>query len=215
MGFPFGADEDAAFIISWLELNNLKGISLLQSLLNKLDQQYDGTISIKNLNENIDFNNTSILMKGPGLIDYMHSVFNNRNRISLEIKNCNNAIFFLPLLYKISKNINYSKLYFCNNKKEVNVYEIINNEIRFSCKKNQNNMSLNRIKITMDRANNSLKRSSNKKIISEKIIQKNLSNSLSPKKIIWEDICKLANQTFVPESEESRIKGAGGGDAND
>ena len=29
MGFPYGADEDAAFIIAWLELNNFNGIKLL------------------------------------------------------------------------------------------------------------------------------------------------------------------------------------------
>ena len=29
MGFPHGADEDAAYIISWLELNNLQGIKKL------------------------------------------------------------------------------------------------------------------------------------------------------------------------------------------
>ena len=29
------------------------------------------------------------------------------------------------------------------------------------------------------------------------------------------DISKIAFRTFVPESEESRAKGAGGGDAND
>ena len=29
MGFPYGSDEDAAFIIAWLELNNFQGISLL------------------------------------------------------------------------------------------------------------------------------------------------------------------------------------------
>ena len=31
----------------------------------------------------------------------------------------------------------------------------------------------------------------------------------------WDQISKIAFRTFVPESEESRSKGAGGGDAND
>ena len=29
MGFPFGADEDAAYIIAWLELNHFNGIKIL------------------------------------------------------------------------------------------------------------------------------------------------------------------------------------------
>ena len=49
MGFPHGADEDAAFIISWLELNNLRGVSLLASSIKELDQKYQGILDIKDL----------------------------------------------------------------------------------------------------------------------------------------------------------------------
>ena len=36
-----------------------------------------------------------------------------------------------------------------------------------------------------------------------------------PNKNDWKEISNIANRVFVPESEESRNKGAGGGDAND
>ena len=42
-----------------------------------------------------------------------------------------------------------------------------------------------------------------------------LSNGINPDKKSWDQISKIAFRTFVPESEESRAKGAGGGDAND
>ena len=48
-----------------------------------------------------------------------------------------------------------------------------------------------------------------------KKIQENLSESLRPKENDWDIISAIANRTFVPESEESRNRGAGGGDAND
>ena len=52
--------------------------------------------------------------------------------------------------------------------------------------------------------------------ITSKTIQDNLANGISPDKNNWKIISKLAARTFVPESEESRIKGAGGSDdAND
>ena len=54
-----------------------------------------------------------------------------------------------------------------------------------------------------------------KELISEKEIQKNLSKSLSPAQSSWDIISKIANKTFVHESDESRNKGAGGGDDND
>ena len=46
-------------------------------------------------------------------------------------------------------------------------------------------------------------------------INKTLSNGCNPNKKNWDQISKIAFRTFVPESEESRPKGAGGGDAND
>ena len=46
-------------------------------------------------------------------------------------------------------------------------------------------------------------------------INKTLSNGINPDKKHWDQISKIAFRTFVPESEESRSKGAGGGDAND
>ena len=52
--------------------------------------------------------------------------------------------------------------------------------------------------------------------ITSKTIQDNLANGISPNENNWKIISKLAARTFVPESEESRIKGAGGSDdAND
>jgi hypothetical protein len=52
--------------------------------------------------------------------------------------------------------------------------------------------------------------------ITSKTIQDNLANGISPDENNWKIISKLAARTFVPESEESRIKGAGGSDdAND
>ena len=54
-----------------------------------------------------------------------------------------------------------------------------------------------------------------KREISSSTMQNNLAKSLNPNIEDWEIIEKIAQRTFVPESEESRIKGAGGGDDND
>ena len=51
--------------------------------------------------------------------------------------------------------------------------------------------------------------------INYKIEQKQLENSLNPKKIHWNKISKIAYRTFVPSSIKSRERGAGGGDDND
>ena len=53
------------------------------------------------------------------------------------------------------------------------------------------------------------------KNITIETMQDNLEFALSPEGKDWQIISKIARRTYVPESEESRIKGAGGGDAND
>ena len=74
MGFPFGADEDAAYIIAWLELNNLNGVYMLKNIVDQIDQQYNGVLTLNEIDKKIDFKNKSILMKGSGLIDFLESI---------------------------------------------------------------------------------------------------------------------------------------------
>ncbi len=214
MGFPYGSDEDAAFIIAWLELNNFQGFNLLANILNELDHKYDGKIKFKNLKQKINFKNKSILMKGSGLIDFLISEIKNQNKFIVNIENCKNGIFFLPLLYKQTKYINLSQLIFCDINNYLNKYEIINKKIFFNRKKNNNLFIQDQVQIIMNN-NKNHKNSIKKNILSEKDIQKNLSKSLVPDKNAWDQITILANKTFVPKSEESRDKGAGGGDDND
>ena len=74
MGFPYGADEDAAFMITWLELHNLDGIHKLVELSNQINQKFEGKINLEDIKSKkyINLFNHSLLMKGPGLFDYLY-----------------------------------------------------------------------------------------------------------------------------------------------
>ena len=213
MGFPFGADEDAAYIVAWLELNKLKGVDIFKNNIEQIDQQYDGVLSLKEMNKGIDFKNKSILMKGSGLIDFLQSNIYQNNKISINIDNCSNGILFLPLLHKANKNIGYLELIFKDFNKKANIFKIYDNKIFYNIEENIINES--EVRITLSNKDLSETNNTYKEIINEKIIQENLSNSLTPNENNWNKISMIANRTFVPESEESRNKGAGGGDAND
>ena len=213
MGFPFGADEDAAYIVAWLELNKLKGVDIFKNNIEQIDQQYDGVLSLKEMNKGIDFKNKSILMKGSGLIDFLQSNIYQNNKISINIDNCSNGILFLPLLHKANKNIGYLELIFKDFNKKANIFKIYDNKIFYNIEENIINES--EVRITLSNKDLSETNNTYKEIINEKIIQENLSNSLTPNEDNWNKISMIANRTFVPESEESRNKGAGGGDAND
>ena len=215
MGFPYGADEDAAYIIAWLELNNFNGIVLLANKLNELNQKFEGKIKLNNLNENINFENKSILMKGSGLIDFLKAELEIKDQISVNIINCKEGILFLPLLYKNSEFLKLSKLSYCYSDDEMKIYEIIDNKIIYYTKKNKDLLNKNEIVIFMSKNKISSNNHLGSEIISEKKIQQNLSRSLKPETKAWYEVSMIANKTFVPESDESRNKGAGGGDDND
>ena len=51
MGFPYGADEDAASMVTWLELNKLDGLKNLVKISNKINNKFIGNFK----NTNIEF----------------------------------------------------------------------------------------------------------------------------------------------------------------
>ena len=215
MGYPFGADQDAAYIIAWLELNKFNGVNIFKKNFTETDHHFDGKLNHKKINNKIDFKNKSILMKGPGLIDFLQSDIYENNKISINLINCSNSILFLPLLYKVNNDIEYLELIFRNHDNKIHIYKIFENKVFFSIKENILNMNNNEVKITF--SNEIPKKISEfyNEIINEKIIQENLLLTLTPNESDWDKVSIFAKRTFVPESEESRSKGAGGGDAND
>ncbi len=207
LGFPYGADEDAAYIIAWLEAFDLYGINLFSSSYPKFDNSYNGSFDSK-LNNKLNLQNRSCLMVGPGLIDYMTFQANKNNEIKIEIINCADPLFLIPLLYRsMKKNI------FSNIVDGKDTLAVINKENIFihpELKKNKHsnfNIILSKkIFETLD---------TNNDFTDYSTLKKNLSNGLNPNSVDWDIISELAFRTYVPESEESREKGAGGGDAND
>ncbi len=215
MGFPYGADEDAAFIIAWLELNKLNGIKLLANSIGNIDQKYDGKINLKKNDFKIDLKNSSILMKGPALIDYFISQLNSKKNIKIILNNCSEAKFFFPLLYKSSDKVSYSSLTYLdhNNKNIICIFK--KNSMQIFLNSEDRKIKKNQIIILLSLRSKKLLFKKKINEISFDSIQKNLSKSINPKIDYWKKIEKIAHRTFVPESKESRIKGAGGGDAND
>ena len=207
LGFPYGADEDAAYIISWLEAFNLEGIQLFSNVQKKIDGNFNGALGNSKLTHKINLEKRSNLMIGPGLIDLLNCHTLKKNEISIEIQNCSDPLFLIPLLYRgIKKNI-FSKI--INQNK---VYAVLGiNEIYINDDLKNNNclnfhLSLSRKEFQIFDKGESL---------NYNILNKNLSIGLNPNQSSWDEISDLAFRTYVPESEVSREKGAGGGDAND
>ena len=208
LGFTYGSDEDAAFITTWLEVFGLDGIKLLTLKISELDNTFNASIDPSEVNDWFDCKNKSSLMIGPGLIDYLISKIDKRNDFKLTLKNCSDPIFLIPLLYKYSK-------------KNINSQFLLNQKV--DAQITNKNICINRDIISTNfQRNFDLLLTNN--ILEEKKLDINipssnfnnlLSSGINPDKKSWDEISKIAFRTFVPESEESRTKGAGGGDAND
>ena len=207
LGFPYGADEDAAYIISWLEAFELDGFNLFSSIQKKIDNNFDGALENNKLFNKINLKKKSCLMIGPGLIDFLNFHTLKNNEINIEFQNCSDPLFLIPLLYRavkkniFSKIINQNKIYAVLSKNEIFIHNDIKNN---DCANFVLNLSTNEYPISKE-----------VKSLDYNILNTNISNGLNPDQSSWDKISDLAFRTFVPESEESREKGAGGGDAND
>ena len=206
LGFPYGADEDAAYIISWLEAFELDGIHLLSIIKKKIDSNFNGVLGNNKLTNQINLENRSCLMIGPGLIDFLNFHTLKNNEINIEFQNCSDPLFLIPLLYRavkkniFSKIISKNKIYTVLGKNEIFIHDDIKNN---KCENFILNLSTNEYQID------------NEEALDYNLLNTNISNGLNPNQSSWDEISDLAFRTYVPESEESREKGAGGGDAND
>ena len=207
LGFPYGADEDAAYIISWLEAFELEGIHLFSRIQKKIDSNFNGALENNKLTNKINLEKRSCLMIGPGLIDFLNFHTLKNNEIKIEFQNCPDPLFLIPLLYRavkkniFSKIINQNKIYAVLDKNGIFIHDHLKNN---DCTNFILNLSINEYQIPKEL-----------KSADYNIINTNISNGLNPNQSSWDQISDLAFRTYVPESEESREKGAGGGDAND
>ena len=208
LGFSYGSDEDAAFITTWLELCGLNGVKLLSLKIKDLDNSFNANIDPSKISSEYDVKNKSTLMIGPGLIDYLISKINNNSNFKITFKNCNDPIFLIPLLYKYAKkSINSQIISNKNIQAQItNKHIEIKKEIISTDYQENFDLLLTKNIITEQKLDIHIQSSK---------INEMLSNGINPDKKSWDQISNIAFRTFVPESEESRSKGAGGGDAND
>ena len=208
LGFSYGSDEDAAFITTWLELCGLNGIKLLNLKIKDLDNSFNANIDPSKINSDFDCNNKSTLMIGPGLIDFLISKVKNNINFKITMKNCDDPIFLIPLLYKYAKkNINSQIISSHKIQAQITNKNIaVNKEIISTTYQEDFDLLLTKNTINEQKLDIHIQSSK---------INEMLSNGINPDKKSWDQISEIAFRTFVPESEESRSKGAGGGDAND
>ena len=222
MGFPFGADEDAAFMTTWLELYRFQGIKKLAKLSKKIDKKFDAKIDLEKIKSSslINIDHSSLLMKGPGLFDYFYQETKKNHYIKIILNNCIDPVFLIPLAQRLSEKLDFVSACWKNDKNKTIGIKIIKNKTLVGELKSKI-VPLKKqvfLQFSTNKKSSKIEKFNFHKIeyeINAKFKQQCLEKSLNPNADDWKIISKLAHRTFVPESEESRQKGAGGGDDND
>ncbi len=224
MGFPYGADEDAAFMVTWLELYKLGGIQKLSELSKQINQQFNGKIDLEDVKskKSINLYNTSLLMKGPGLFDYFYEETKKIQHLEVALEGCIDPIFIIPLAERLSKKLESINACWLNDNHEKIGMSISKDKILIG--ELENNIEIPDKQVLLQFSTNALNKHHKKTIfkinyikheINDVVKQQNLEESFNPNPVHWDIISKLAYLTFVPASDESRNLGAGGGNDND
>ena len=104
--------------------------------------------SISNVGS-INLKNSSVLMKGPALIDYFESKLGQKKKMEIIINNCLDAHFFMPLLYKSSPKIFFSKLIYLNSNDKKTICLFKKNLMQTGLSSNEIAIEKKQVKIIM------------------------------------------------------------------
>jgi len=216
IGFPYGVNEDAAYMTSWLELHKLEGLKKLSELIKQHKKNLKKKIIYNKIKDKkiINMNKAALIYNGPSLFDYFYCKSKNSKTLKFKLENCIDPLFIIPLIKIYSKKFNYIKVFYLTQNKNLNYITARKNKILIS--ESNNFLKLKKTDIIIEFMFKEKKNKTNldffkfKQKIDFEDEQKKLYESLEPKKIHWNYITKLAKKTFVPSSTISREKGAGG-----
>ena len=150
LNFPYGPDEDAAYIIACLELYNLNGLNILANNLGKYDQNFDGKIKFNSSSNSFNLKNKISLMVAPGLTDYIISQMIKNDKISFELKNCSYFIFFIPIFIRIIRKKIFTSVKYQN----YDIFNINEEKLSISNYLTKNVYLKDDFKITFSKTNN-------------------------------------------------------------
>ena len=138
------------------------------------------------------------------------------------MENCIDPIFIIPLAERLSKKLESIKAGWLDDKKKkvgtsVSKNKILIGDIEDSVEILDGQALL---QFSIDdkhklSENIELNIKNIKHEIDDAVEQNHLKQSLKPHSMHWDILLEYAHKTFVPSSDESRIRGAGGGNDND
>jgi Protein of unknown function (DUF3726) len=194
-GTPYGVDRDGAQAAAWLEARGLPALRLLMADLPGLDGRFEG---LRLAGREIDAAGLSAIAYGSAVIDLA------RTRPSLTLRRCRSPLFLLPAAEAVPglalRWRQPAGEVLCRGSRiqgsEAALLDATPADIEIGA------ATASDLPVFLDPAELARR------------YERALAQGIEVKEEIWRRIDAVAARVQVPASTESRLKGAGGGDAN-
>lgn len=223
LGFPYGADEDAAFMVAWLEHHGLDGLAQLQTALPGLS--FAGGVTQVSQGPGsavLDAGGASTLSAAPAAIDLATVLAQESGHGQVDLNHCRHPLFALPLAVKaIVRGLplhlfwrESDKLYGFEANETAETLRVLTDDVF-------EDLEVETLRILCGEdipSRYGLEGSSVQSLWTRQDLLKReincLDQGISVDPEFWSCVVQLAGRVLVPATAESR-RGAGGGDAND
>lgn len=212
-GYPYGADDEAASMVSMLEVYGLSGIARLHRTLSEIEQKgFPQTIDHQKSPHGLSVRASefSMLALGPAIVDLGKTASQSEQTYTINIENVTDPEFLLPVLLQSKNRGATSKLNWVDNDFSY-CFQTFNDGTPLFWRSRLKGSNTNCELVFGSRDCNL---SSEVDIVCthdqiKASEQQAIENGVSVDEKSWSDIQKLAKQVFVPESKESKERGAG------
>ena len=219
LGFPPGSDEEAAYIIGWLEIHRLDGLKQFPDICACLKKNaFPSSVGFSGIGA-IDCSQYCAIAVVPGAFDYLRSKDTDSQTCELVIDRCSDATLFLPLIMKYMDSKHSWVVDGADGQSKTQIFADVGNEqlyVASSKQETAGSSSQIRIKRINPLSSNSRNSSEGQSFASLHEREHHaIENGLEVEDTQWQFVLGMARKYLVPASAESRKKGAGGGDSND
>jgi hypothetical protein len=201
-GAPYGVDRDGAQAVAWLESRGLSGLDLLREDLPLLEDRFTGLTLTRNAaGIEIDAGGLSAIAHASAVIDLA------RDGTALRLRRCRSPLFLLSAAVAVGVPLQLRW-------REIFCAAADGNSSIWA---DDGKALLDSTPIEVD-IRNGAPESSAKPFLDPAEFQRryeiSLAQGIEVDDALWRSIDAVAARVQVPASTESRLKGAGGGDAN-
>jgi len=209
LGAPYGVDQDGARAVTWLEARGLPGLALLAAEIARLEDGFGGLAPEAGMS--IDVEGRPAVAYGSAVIDLLVA-----SRATLQLRRCRAPLFLLPPAVAaaaggLAIELGWNGLR-CRVTPSGRVVELVpppgpamNAVLRDSGETD--------VTASVRLAEETDVDGPMDAIFAERL-RRSLDSGIAVDPATWAAITEIAARVQVPASAESRLKGAGGGDAN-